>query len=195
MGSALARYWARHEPQPSFERPPSLAVSDHLQRSMNLVMPLRYPITAGRAEATETLTKATDPVLVGLNNVGTVHFARFDIVKGNLCMFSVYDGDFEAYIRDFISAIGNAFDAIMDLVKDPPPAPCAHHVDEFIEWVHAHDALQLPEDPASPSPDVTLLKRRTLTLLHRNRDVQLGFYRAYPGFSAAQIRDRLGIGW
>jgi hypothetical protein len=156
---------------------------------------LRYPITAGRAEATEALTRATDEVLVGLNNVGTVHFARFDIVKGNLCMFSVYDGGFPAYIRDFISAIGTAFDAIMDLVKDPPPTPCAQHVDEFIEWVHAHDMLQLPEDPAAPSADVTLLARRTLTLLYPHRNVQLGFYRAYPGFSAAQIRDGLGIGW
>jgi hypothetical protein len=195
MGSVLAAYWARKDP-PGYTAPPlSLAIGDNVQRPMNLVMPLRYPMAGGRAEATAVLTSATDEILVGLNNVGTVHFARFTIVKNALCMFSVYDGDFQGYIRDFISAIGGAFDAIMNLVRDPPPIPCAHHVDEFIEWVREHDALQLPEKPTDLDPDVRLLRRRTLTLLHRHPNAQLGFYQAYPGFSAAQIREALGIGW
>jgi hypothetical protein len=61
-----------------------LALSDNVQRTMNLIMPLRYPNSAGRGEVVAALTEATDEVLVGLNNVGTVHFARFTIVDGNL---------------------------------------------------------------------------------------------------------------
>jgi hypothetical protein len=195
LGSILAAYWARRERPSRFSQPASLAISDNVQRPMNLVMPLRYPVTAARGRATETLTRATDEILVGLNNVGTVHFARFAIVRGALCMFSVYDGDFEGYIRDFISSIGTSFDKVMDLVKDPPRTPCAEHVDEFIAWVGDHDILQLPEQPTELTADISLIPRRTLTLLHKNPNAQLGFYRAYPGFSAAQIRDRLGIGW
>jgi hypothetical protein len=195
LGSVLAAYWARRDPPGHISAPASLAISDNVQRSMNLVMPLRHPITGGRGEATESLTRATDEILVGLNNVGTVHFARFTIVKNALCMFSVYDGDFEGYIRDFISSIGTSFDQIMDLVKDPAETPCAEHVDEFIRWVGAHDALQLPDQSTALTPDISLIKRRVLTLLHKNPNVQLGIYRAYPGFSAAQIRDGLGIGW
>jgi hypothetical protein len=49
----------------------------------------------------------------GLDNVGTVHFARFVIVDDNyICMFSVYDGDFTKYIRDFIATIG-VFDGVV----------------------------------------------------------------------------------
>jgi hypothetical protein len=195
LGSVLAAYWARRDAPGHVQLPASLAISDNVQRPMNLVMPLRYPITGGRAEATRTLTRATDEILVGLNNVGTVHFARFTIVKGALCMFSVYDGDFEGYIRDFISSIGTSFDQIMDLVKNPPATPCAEHADEFIAWVGDHDALQLPDQATDLTSDISLIKRRILTLLHRNPNVQLGIYRAYPGFSAAQIRDGLGIGW
>ncbi|MDQ4097077.1 MAG: hypothetical protein M3144_04325, partial [Actinomycetota bacterium] len=135
LGSVLAVYWARRDPPAPVRVPASLAISDNVQRSMNLIMPLRYPITGGRSETTRILTKATDEILVGLNNVGTVHFARFTIVKGALCMFSVYDGDFEGYIRDFISSIGTSFDQIMMLVKNPPATPCAEHVDEFVAWV------------------------------------------------------------
>ena len=56
--------------------------------------------------------------MTGLNTTGIVHFARFSIVDGNLCMFSIYDGDFSNYIRDFIATIGSAFDALLMFIKD-----------------------------------------------------------------------------
>jgi len=179
LGSLLTWVWARRLPQ---ARPaaPSVAPSDNLQRAMNLVMPLAV---------------AADEILVGLNNVGTVHFARFDIVAGNLCMFSIYDGEISGYIRDFIAAIGDAFDSIMGFVEDPPPTPVGLHVDEFLAWIDAHDAFQLPELATDVSPELVTLQRVTLVLLHRNPNVMLGVYRGYPGYSAAQIRDSLSIGW
>jgi hypothetical protein len=196
LESVLTVIWTKLKPPALYSPPPSMALSDNVQRPMNLVMPLRFPNVAGRAEAAAILFAATDEILVGLNNVGTVHFARFDVVRGNLCMFSIYDGDFHGYIRDFIAAIGHAFDAVMTLVKDPPALPCSQNVDEFLAWVEAHDAFQLPEQPTDLSPsDIGLIGRQTLLHLHRVPDAQFGVYRAYPGFSAAQIRDRLGVGW
>ena len=196
-GSLLAWYWSRQPSERGVDvRPsPSLAPSDNLQSSMNLVMPLRFRLSGYRAQFGQLLFDAADEVLSGLNNVGTVHFARFDIIRGNLCMFSVYDGDFQGYIRDFIGTIGGVFDGLMTFVKDPPPAPCGKYVDEFIDWVGRHDMLQMPEWPSEIPGALPVLERRTLVLFHRHANTQMGMYRGYPGYSVAQIRDGLGIGW
>jgi hypothetical protein len=194
--SLLTAIWSRRESTVDLPRKVSLAPSDNLQTPMNLVMPLRYPLVASRALFAQMLFEAADEILAGLNNVGTLHFARFDIIDGNLCMFSIYDGDFNGYIRDFIGTIGEAFDAIMAFVKDPAPTPCGQYVDEFIAWVGRHDALQMPEDlPTDVTHDLLALKRRTLVLLQDHGNAQMGVYRGYPGYSVAQIREGLGIGW
>jgi hypothetical protein len=39
------------------------------------------------------------------------------------------------------------------------------------------------------------LSRYLVLQLDKNRNVQLGAYRAYPGYSVAQVRQRLGVGW
>lgn len=195
LGSLLTALWSQLEPPANLPSKSSLAPSDNLQTPMNLVMPLRWPYAPFRAQFGQMLFAAADQILAGLDNVGTVHFARFDIVDGNLCMFSIFDGDFVGYIRDFIGAIGGAFDGIMSFVKDPAPTPCGENVDQFIEWVRRHDSLQMPELPTDLAPGLVALQRQTLVLLHRNRNAQMGVYRGYPGYSVAQIRRGLGIGW
>lgn len=196
VASALVALWSRLEGKPTPPREVSPAPSDHLQSPMNLVMPLRRPSIVARSELTRVLVQGTDQILAGLNNVGTIHFARFDVVAGNLCMFSIYDGDLAGYVRDFIATIGPAFDAIMGWVKDPPPVPVGEHVEEFIEWIEAHDAFQLPERPTGLIiRNLSSLPRDTMLALHRHPNAQLGVYRGYPGFSAAQVRDALSVGW
>ena len=196
MASVLARAWSRCEPRPRLSTAASQAPSDHLQRPMNLIMPLRRPNLVARGKLTKTLVGATDEVLAGLNNVGTIHFARFDIVAGNLCMFSIYDGDLGGYVRDFIATIGNAFDSILSCVKDPPTLSVGDNVEEFVEWIEAHDAFQLPERPTDLiTRSLSTLPRDTVLALHRHPNVQLGVYRGYPGFTAAQIRHHLSVGW
>jgi hypothetical protein len=195
FGSLLTALWSRVEGPVEVPRKSSLAPSDNLQTPMNLVMPLKFPQVAFRGQLGKMLFEQTDQILVGLNNVGTVHFARFDVVEGNLCMFSIFDGDFVGYIRDFIGVIGQAFDGIMEFVKDPAPTPCGSNVDAFIDWVRRHDALQMPELATDVTSDLVALRRRTLVLLYQNPNVQMGIYRGYPGYSVAQIRDGLGIGW
>ena len=144
------------------------------------------------------MSGSVDELFTGLNAVGTVHFARFDIIDGNLCMFSVFDGDFTTYIRDFIGLFGSVFDALMTVVKDPPPLPSELHPEAFIDWVHAHDALKLPRDLMLLDPevgDVRNLSRDMVMMFEANPHVELGIYRGYPGSSVAQVRDGLGVGW
>ena len=195
FGSVAAAIWSRFEAPIDLPPKSSLAPSDNLQTPMNLVMPLNFSYVAYRAELGHMLFDAADEILAGLNNVGTVHFARFDVIGGNLCMFSIFDGDFEGYIRDFIGAIGGAFDGIMKFVKDPAPTPCGQNVDQFVAWVRGHDSLQMPELASDVTPGLRALQRQTLVQLYRHPNAQMGVYRGYPGYSVAQIRDGLEIGW
>jgi hypothetical protein len=39
------------------------------------------------------------------------------------------------------------------------------------------------------------LSRYLVLQLHKNPNVQLGSYRSYPGYTVAQVREKLGMGW
>jgi hypothetical protein len=207
----LVPYWAWKtpvKPQPGGPRF-SVQAGDNIQRMMNLVMPLKDKSPIGRAKAALAIAQNKDEIYAGLDNVGTVHFARFVIVDDNICMFSVYDGDFTNYIRDFIATIGSVFNAVVELVEGGDKViPSEKNIEKFIDWVHAHDLYQVPDmatdilrDQESVNgdtgkDDLTLLPRELILQLNVNPNVSLGSgYRAYPGYSAAQVRDKFGIGW
>ena len=210
----LVPFWAWRTPIGPKDGGPPLATQpgDNIQHMMNLVMPLKDKSPIGRAKAALAVAQNSDEIYAGLDNVGTVHFARFVIVDGNLCMFSTYDGDFTNYIRDFIATIGSVFDAIVALIEGGDAViPSERNVEAFIEWVHDHDIYQAPDlatdlladqgpvntgNAAAVQDDLRLLPRKLILQLHANPNVSLGSgYRAYPGYSAAQVRHRLGVGW
>lgn len=195
MSRGLIAFWKRRDPPVIPVREFSPNPSDNLQIPMNLIMPLADPSAVGRALLIQTLAGAVPEVVAGLNNTAIVHFARFTIVDGNLCMFSMYDGDFSNYIRDFIYNIGEAFDALLAFVKNPPPLPVEQFPDAFIEWVREHDSLQLPEHITDLSDDVLKLPRRLTLILDSSPNAQLFTYRGYPGYSVAQVRHALDLGW
>ena len=210
----LVPYWAWRFPvQKQPGGPPfSIQPGDNVQRMMNLVMPLKDKSAVGRAKAALAIAQNKNEIYAGLDNVGTVHFARFVIVDNNICMMSVYDGDFTNYIRDFIATIGSVFDAVVGLVEGGEHViPSEQNIEKFIDWVHAHDMYQVPDlatgilrdqealkgDTAeSGNDDLRLLPRELILQLNVNTNVSLGSgYRAYPGYSAAQVRRQFGIGW
>jgi len=210
----LVPFWARSTPVRRLPGGPhpSIQPGDNVQCMMNLIMPLKIKSPIGRAEAALAIAQNKDAIFAGLNNVGTVHFARFIIVGDNICMVSVYDGDFTNYIRDFIATIGSVFNAVVELVEGGEAViPCEENVEAFIRWVHEHDLYQVPDTAtdflrdqealngdmaASGNDDLMLLPRKLVLQLRANANVSLGSgYRAYPGFSVAQVRKQLGLGW
>jgi hypothetical protein len=196
--TVLVAFWRIAAPVKTPEPEYSTALADNLQLHMNLVMPLADQTAVGRARAVQAVAANIDELFSGLSNVGTVHFARFDLVGGNLCMYSVFDGDFRAYIRDFICVFGSVFDALLGLVADPPPSPSSLHPEEFIDWIHRHDAFQIPRDLTSLFPEerkIVNLSRDLILLLDANKNVQIGRFSGYPGVSVAQIRHGTGLGW
>lgn len=207
-------YWVWRDPKPKLPGGPraSPQPSENVQRMMNLIMPLKDKSPVGRAKAAMAIAQNVDEIFDGLDNVGTVHFARFLLLDGNICMISVYDGDFSNYIRDFIETVGSVFDDVLSLVEGGEAfTPTRCHVEEFIDWVHAHDLFQAPDFPTdlfglqdaakglpanSPPHELMTLPRELILQLHANPNISLGGgYRAYPGFSAAQVRRKFGVGW
>lgn len=207
-------YWNWRDPKPKLPGGPrpSPQPGENMQRMMNLVMPLKDPSPIGRAKAALAVAANVDEIFAGLDNVGTVHNARFLLLGNNLCMLSVYDGDFSNYIRDFIGTIGSVFDAIMDLVEGGETLkPTEKNIERFIDWVHEHDLFQVPDFPtdlfalqdaakdqtgqAAPH-ELRSLPREMILQFISNPNVSLGGgYRAYPGISAAQIRKNHDMGW
>jgi hypothetical protein len=207
-------YWAWRCPTPALPGGPRDAIQpgENMQRMMNLVMPLKNKSAIGRAEAAFAIAQNVDEIFAGLDNVGTVHFARFVVIGDNLCMISVYDGDFTNYIRDFIGVIGSVFDQVVALIEGGDAViPSEENIDAFIAWIHKHDLFQVPDLPtdllalqdeargvARSPADGTLrsLSREIVLQMHANPNSMLGGgYKAYPGYSAAQVREKLGVGW
>ena len=209
----LIPFWAWRYPTPKVMggARPAWQQTENTQRMMNLIMPLKDPSTLGRANAALAIAKNVEELFSGLDNVATLHFARFDIIGDNICMLSVYDGDFSNYIRDFVATMGSSFDDVVSLVVGGEAViPTADKVEAFIDWVQAHDLLQAPDFPTDlfalndaargekPGKvhDLRTLPREFILQLRVNPNLSLGGgYRAYPGFTASQIRKTMGVGW
>jgi hypothetical protein len=188
-----------------------------IQRVMNLVMPLKDPSPEGKTDLVLALGYERDAITTAMNNVGSVHFARFNIVGGDLHLIATYDGTPQGYIREFALQMGHAFDVIMSRIADWPPPPMSPDEDvpvascpaEFVEWALRHDLVQLPRDPGprvvqelkarggdtAPPSIRRVLEEQLTRLFTANGNAHLSIHRGYPGRSAAQIRDALGAGW
>jgi hypothetical protein len=182
-----------------------------VQRVMNVVMPLRQPVLpetmAGlKADLVMALARQRDALTTGLDNLGTIHFARFNIIGDALLLLSVYDGTLQGYVQEFAVQIGEAFDVIMSFVEEPPPLPVCQHPAEFVEWVMTRDIAQFSRDPTGlvrqalhVSADATPLEGRMKAVLTKffenHHHAHLSMHRGYPGRSVAQIRRALEVGW
>jgi catalase len=207
-------FWASRNPTAPLPGGPRTAVqpSENVQRMMNLIMPLKDKSAVGRANAAFAIANNVDEIFAGLDNVGTVHFARFLLIGDYLCMISVYDGDFTNYIRDFIATIGSVFDEVMKVVEGGDALrPTTKKIEAFIDWVHDHDLFQAPDFPTDlftlnkesgktprpeGPPELRSLGREFILQLHANPNISLGGgYRGYPGISVADVRRKFGVGW
>jgi hypothetical protein len=108
--------------------------------------------------------------------IGTVHYARtllLDASTANLqpggktgdsyviAIITEYDGDFSAYIQDFVSQVGTVFDALLEFVGGGSALiPVANNVQAFDAFITLNDASQ--------------------------HDPNKGLYQAYP-FTVQQI--------
>jgi hypothetical protein len=120
---------------------------------------LMMPVIPGTSLETigKTLEGAQEQLNAALTSVGTVHFARFlllDTSQANLqpgsangpfiiSVITEYDGDFDAYIQDFVNKVGAIFDALLQFVVGGPELlPVANNVQAFTDFIAKNDASQ-----------------------------------------------------
>jgi hypothetical protein len=143
---------------PLVTSPAAMAV----QSPLTLVMPVKSPEAqqqlAQTLQQVQALPPDQNPIVAALDNLKTVHFARFVFLEDNtrLAVITTYDGDFDRYINDFIDHIGQVFDLLLQFMADAPPLPVAEHRQEFLDYVRAHD-LRCIEPFYSAYPDKTVL--------------------------------------
>ncbi|MBJ7311458.1 hypothetical protein ACFOLJ_22315 [Rugamonas sp. CCM 8940] len=108
-----------------------------------------------------TLVEAQKQIDTALEDIGTVHFARFlllDRSQANLqpqlksattsdsliiSVVTEYDGDFNAYIQDFVTQLGDVFDALLKfVVGGAAVTPVINNVPAFQAYITLNDASQ-----------------------------------------------------
>jgi hypothetical protein len=128
---------------------------------LTLLMPL-VPNTDPAAIA-KVVSANQDAIDAALTSIGTVHFARFLVLDASvpnlqpggksgdrlvLGVITEYDGDFDAYISDFVNKIGFVFDALLPFVVGGSTlVPVAQNLNAFTAFVRQNDAAQNPAEP------------------------------------------------
>ena len=115
-----------------------------LQNPLTAVMtaksPENYAALRQLVEHIQSLPPDQNPVIVALNKLGTVHFARFAFLDNDqLAVITTYDGDFDVYINEFIDEIGDVFNSLLAHVADAPPLPVQTYRQEFLDYIRTVD--------------------------------------------------------
>ena len=143
---------------------------DGVANPLTLVMPIKskedYLQLKGLIDKLQSLPPDKNPIAVALNQLKTVHFARFVFIEERLlAVITTYDGSFEDYIDAFVNTIGGVFDQLLAHVQDAPPLPVESHRQEFLDFVRKYDLKAIaPFYSAYPdltTQDILILQKRS----------------------------------
>jgi hypothetical protein len=115
------------------------------QNPLTLIMKIKSKKDAAalRALLNKFLSMPRDknPIDVALDKLAKVHFARFVFLDKDtkLAVITSYDDSFEDYINDFINAIGDIFNALLERMADAPPLPVQENRQAFLDYVRKND--------------------------------------------------------
>jgi hypothetical protein len=110
------------------------------QQPLFLVLPIKAPV-AENAKKLELLTRAGAPVVErALNDAKNVHFAWFGLVENrtHLGMYTVYDGDFYAYVEHFALKVP-LFDEQFKYLEGAPRTPVRLYPKDFVDFIKNHN--------------------------------------------------------
>lgn len=118
--------------------------SSPVQNPLTLVLTARssqdYEQLKGIIEHVQSLPPEHNPIVAALNKLATVHFARFAFLgEEKVAVITTYDGDFDAYINEFVNEIGDVFNALLQHVEGGSPVPVQSHREEFLQFVRDND--------------------------------------------------------
>lgn len=114
-----------------------------IQTALTAIMEIKQPHALHARALKLILSQAYQQVVDILDQVGTVHFARFVFLENDtkLALITTYDGGFDNYIKNYIEVAGHLFDRMLEHIKDGPPLPVRRYRDEFIAYVKNVDLV------------------------------------------------------
>ena len=139
------------------EDAPTQPVQNPLSLVMTAKSPDDYEQLRQIVAQVQSLPPEQNPIVVALNKIGTVHFARFVFLGDlKLAVITTYDGDFDTYINEFINEIGDVFNTLLQHMEGGSPLPVQTYRSEFLQFVRDHD-LRCEPPFYSAYPERTVL--------------------------------------
>ncbi len=128
----------------------SNALTPQVQNALNLTLPLKS--RAQMPDLLATIAEHQPAFTSAVLGLRSLHFARFLPTAdfANLLVITVFDGDVESYLMDFIGTLADEFNAMLVFMKDPPRLPVQDYPDEFATWVFAHNMAEVSVISAYP---------------------------------------------
>ncbi len=149
-----------------------------VQSPLDLILTLKEPVRKSAAEIRVLLTAdSKGGASRALDKVGTVHFARFFFLDyereqdsepypTKLAVVTAYDGDFQAYVQDFVNNIGDLFDLLLNFVEHPAGVvPVQKNAQAFGQWLLVHNPEPLLFYSAYPTLPVVQILRNSQGLM------------------------------
>lgn len=125
-----------------------------VQRGLNLFLRLKNP--AQMPALLAVIKDVQETVNAALSSLHYVHFARFLPSRdgSTLMVITVFDGDLQSYLMDFVAVLGDVFTAILEFVQDAPRLPVAMYPQDFCAFVTANNLAVVQPWAAYPSMTV-----------------------------------------
>ena len=126
-----------------------------------VVMRIKPPVKENAARIGRLIAAGAPTIEDALRDSGHVHVAWFGLVSGGteLALYTVYDGDFDAYIEYFALEVA-LFDELFRFIEDAPPLPVRDHPKEFIEKIAKYNRPPVGHYFFSAYPPVTVAEIR-----------------------------------
>jgi hypothetical protein len=136
--------------------PESLSLSPgQVQSGLNLCLRLKSP--AQMPALLAAIKAIQDQTDAALSSLRYVHFARFlpTMDGSQLWVITVFDGDLQSYLMDFVKVLGDPFNAMLAFVVDAPRLPVQQYPRDFCDWVHNNNEARVL--PWSAYKDLSVL--------------------------------------
>lgn len=107
------------------------------QTPLQTVLPIKAPVDLHSQQLRQVLRLGAPFIEKVLRDANMVHFASFMFLDGDskLVLFTMYDGDFDAYIAHFAVEFGHLFDRFFACIAVAPRMPIREHPDEFVQYL------------------------------------------------------------
>ena len=129
------------------------------QQPLAVIMNIKPPIAENAAKLGRIIAAGAPGIEESLRESGHVHYAFFQLLAGGkqLGLFTIYDGEFDAYIEHFALKV-ELFDTLFKYIEDAPRLPVHDFPKEFVEKIRKYNVAPYGGYFFSAHPRLTVSK-------------------------------------